>query len=146
MGRVISNKRELEKKREQKRKEKQKRKEVRKANSLGGSFENMIAYVDQNGVISSTPPAPDSKEEINAENIAVSIPPKPKMEDVLLRGRVEHFNREKGYGFIKDIGSIEKYFFHIGDAFPNITEGNIVSFGLAKGHRGLNAVKITLAD
>ncbi|OQB69477.1 MAG: hypothetical protein BWX93_01237 [Bacteroidetes bacterium ADurb.Bin139] len=49
------NKRQIEKNKRAKRKEKQKRKENRK-NSPKSSFEDMIAYVDQNGVITSTPP------------------------------------------------------------------------------------------
>jgi cold shock CspA family protein len=145
MGRAISsNKRELEKKREQKRVDKQKRKEVRKANSGNGSLENMIAYVDENGMI--TDQVPERKPEVNAEDIAVSTPTKQKEERVPLRGRVEHFNQSKGYGFIKDIGSTEKYFFHITDAFPGIAEGAMVSFELEKGRKGMNAVRITQVD
>ncbi len=45
------NKRDLEKKKELKKQEKLKRKEERKANAGSGSFEDMIAYVDENGVI-----------------------------------------------------------------------------------------------
>jgi hypothetical protein len=51
MGKSISsNKRELEKKKQSKRLEKQKRKEERKANGTS-SFEDMIAYVDENGML-----------------------------------------------------------------------------------------------
>jgi cold shock CspA family protein len=145
MGKPISsNKRELEKKREQKRVDKQKRKEARKANSGDNSFENMIAYVDENGLISDQ--VPDKKSVVNAEDIAVSTLPKQKEELVPLKGRVEHFNQSKGYGFIKDLGSTEKYFFHISDAFPDITEGSKVGFELEKGRKGMNAVRIVQAD
>lgn len=144
MGRAISfNKRELEKKREQKRQEKQKRKEDRKANSGGNSLEDMIAYVDENGVITSTPPDPDAKQEVDASAISISTPQRPEEEDVPLRGRVEHFNQAKGYGFIKDLASTEKYFFHVSNAPENISEGHIVFFELEKGQKGLNAVRIT---
>jgi cold shock CspA family protein len=147
MGRAISyNKRELEKKREQKRQEKQKRKEGRKANNSSGSLDDMIAYVDENGMITSTPPDPENKQEVDPENIAVSTPHREKTEDPLLKGRVEHFNQAKGYGFIKDISSTEKYFFHISNAPNDISEGNLVSFELEKGHKGYNAVKIIPAD
>jgi cold shock CspA family protein len=143
MGRSISyNKRELEKKREQKRQEKQKRKVERKANAGDGSLENMIAFVDENGVISGTPPDPENRQEVDTESIAVSTPPKEKREDPILKGRVEHFNRDKGYGFIKDTGSIEKYFFHISNAPDEISEGDLVFFELEKGQRGMNAVRI----
>ena len=147
MGRssISFNKKELEKKRARKRKEKQQRKEVRKANGGSGSLDDMIAYVDENGVITDTQPDPN-KKKVDANKIAISTPKKQDEEDVPLKGRVEHFNKDKGYGFIKDIASTEKYFFHISDAYPNITEGNKVSFELAKGNRGLNAVKIEPAE
>jgi len=143
MGRSISyNKRELEKKREQKRKEKLKRKEERKANAGGSSLDDMIAYVDENGVITTEMPTDEKKEEIKAEDIAVSTPKKEEVEDVPLTGRVEHFKPDKGYGFIKDTASTEKYFFHISEAYPEIREGAMVTFELIKGTRGLNATKI----
>ncbi len=140
------NKRELEKKREKKRQDKQKRKEDRKTNSGSGSLDDMIAYVDENGMISSTPPDPNSKQVVDASDILVSTPQREEEEKVPLKGRVEHFNRAKGYGFIKDIGSIEKYFFHISSAPEDIREGQIVYFELEKGQKGLNAVRITLVD
>lgn len=144
MGRssISYNKKELEKKRAQKRKDKQQRKEERKASGGSGSLDDMIAYVDENGVITSEMPEPSNKQEIDIEEIAVSTPKKQDVPDPILKGRVEHFNTDKGYGFIKDAGSAEKYFFHITDAFPNISEGATVSFELARGNRGLNAVKI----
>ena len=42
--------------RKKKREEKEKRKDERKKNSTGGSLENMMAYVDEFGNITSTPP------------------------------------------------------------------------------------------
>ncbi len=145
MGRAISyNKRELEKKREQKRKEKQKRKEDRKSNSSDGSLDSMIAYVDENGVISSTPPDPENRQEVDPENIAISTPQRQETDDPQLRGRVEHFKEDKGYGFIKDIASTEKYFFHISKAFDEIKVGDLVFFELERGQKGYNAVEIKL--
>ena len=148
MGRssISFNKKELEKKRAQKRKEKQKRKEERKTNSGSGSLNDMIAYVDINGVITSTKPEEDSKPEIDVANISISTPKKQDEEELILKGRVEHFKKDKGYGFIKDLNNAEKYFFHITDAFPNIDEGAVVSYKLAKGNRGLNAVNIEPAQ
>lgn len=144
MGRssISYNKKELEKKRAQKKKEKQQRKEERKASGGSGSLDDMIAYVDANGVITTEQPVPGKKDEIDVESIAISTPKKQDTDDPVLKGRVDYFNKDKGYGFIKDSGSTEKYFFHISDAFPQITEGSVVSFELAKGNRGLNAVKI----
>jgi cold shock CspA family protein len=137
------NKRELEKKKEQKRKEKQQRKEERKAGGVK-SFDEMIAYVDENGMITNTPPDPDKKTKVNVDDIAVSTPKKEELETPELRGRVEHFNAEKGYGFIKNLSGIDKYFFHISHAPSTIAEGNTVTFELERGDRGLNAINITL--
>jgi cold shock CspA family protein len=143
---ISFNKRELEKKKEQKRQEKKKRREERKANDGSASFEDMIAYVDENGVITSTPPAQKSKQEIEIENIAISTPKKENMEPSVWNGRVEYFNPDKGFGFIKHIESTDKYFFHISNAPASITEGNRVTFELERGQKGMNAVRIVLAD
>ena len=73
------NKKELEKKKQQKRKEKQQRKEERKA---GGSksFDDMIAYVDENGMITSTPPESAPKTEVDVEDVLISTLKKDERE------------------------------------------------------------------
>ena len=138
-------KRELEKKKQGKKLEKQQRKEERKANRGGSSLDDMIAYVDANGMITDTPPDMSSKPKVDAETIAVFVPKKEEQEPVALRGRVEHFNTDKGYGFIKDLDSTEKYFFHISNAPADIAEGALVTFETERGQRGLNAVNIAYA-
>lgn len=140
---ISYNKKELEKKKQGKKLEKQKRKEERKASGGSSSFDDMIAYVDENGNITTTPPDPGKKQKIDVANISVSTPKKEDQEEVLMRGRVEHFNSEKGYGFIKDLNSTEKYFFHISVAPADITEGHIVTFQTERGQKGMNAVNIT---
>lgn len=137
------NKREIEKNKQQKRKEKQQKREERKNNPTD-SFEDMIAYIDENGVITDTPPDLSKKKEIEVEDIAISIPKKEDIEDPILKGRVEYFNVDKGYGFIKHIGSTDKYFFHVSSAPSSISEGNMVIFELERGQKGMNAVRITL--
>ncbi|MDL2322866.1 cold shock domain-containing protein, partial [Bacteroidales bacterium OttesenSCG-928-A17] len=139
------NKRDVEKKKQEKRAEKQKRKEERK---IGGtsSFDDMIAYVDENGVITNTPPDERKKQEIEAESIAISIPKKEDIEDPILKGRVEFFNEDKGFGFIKNAAGMDKYFFHISNAPASIREGNKVTFELERGQKGMNAVRISLLN
>lgn len=137
-------KRENEKKKQSKRLEKQKRKEQRKAEGTS-SPDEMIAYVDKNGNITDTPPEL-VKEEIKLEDVAISIPKKEDMEPEIQKGRVEHLNSDRGYGFIKDLASTEKYFFHVSSAPAGITEGNIVFFELERGTRGMNAVRIEFAN
>lgn len=80
-------KRENEKKRLAKRGAKLKRKEGRK--STKSSFDDMIAYVDEYGMITSTPPEENiKKQEINVEEIMISTPRKEDEEPVILRGRI----------------------------------------------------------
>jgi cold shock CspA family protein len=135
------NKRDIEKKKRSKRLEKQQKKENRKAGAKD-SFEDMIAYVDENGVITDTP-SETVKTEVDVESIAVSTPKRKESdEDPVCSGLVEYFNRSKGFGFIKDLSNGEKYFFHISNAPEEILEGNKVFFDLERGTRGLNAVRI----
>jgi cold shock CspA family protein len=142
---ISYNKKELEKKKEQKRKQKLQRKEERKT---GGSksFDDMIAYIDENGAITDTPPNPDNKTVVDAASIEVSTPKKEDVEETVLNGRVEYFNTDKGYGFIKNLAGIEKYFFHISNAPAHIAEGNMVTFELERGERGKNAVRIVITQ
>lgn|SRR5574344_1106261 len=143
MGSFISNnKKEIEKQKQKKRQDKQRRKEERKANG-GNSMDDMIAYVDENGMITDTPPDLTVKKDVDIENIEISTPKKVE-EDPTLTGSVEYFNQDKGFGFIKDKNSANKYFFHISNAPDNIKTGDNVSFELERGHRDMNAVKISI--
>ena len=50
-----------------------------------------------------------------------------------------------GYGFIKDLGSGEKYFFHVSNnTLTDISETDIVTFELERGLRGMNAINIRI--
>lgn len=139
------NKKELEKKKEQKRQDKQKRKEERKAKG-SSSLDDMIAYVDENGAITATPPDPVNKQKVEIEDIEISVPKKEETVETRKEGRVEYFNPEKGYGFIKDSNTTDKYFFHISNAPESIAQGKKVTFELERGAKGINAVRITFAD
>jgi hypothetical protein len=55
------NKKDKETKRFKKQKDKQQKSEERKKNSQGGGLENMMAYVDENGILTNTPPDPTKK-------------------------------------------------------------------------------------
>lgn len=138
------NKRDNEKKKQSKRLEKQKKKEERKTNnSKGASLEDMFAYVDENGRITSTPPELRKKEEIDLESIAISTPKQAEQEEPGTRkGVVERFIEQKGYGFIKEYESGDKYFFHISVAPKDIGEGDVVFFDVERGFRDTNAVNI----
>lgn len=145
MGRsqTTFSKREKEKKRKKKKEEKEKKKAERKANSTSNSLDDMIAYVDDKGNIVDTPPEEQKKEEVNAEDIVVGVPKKEKEEEPEFReGRVAFFNDSKGYGFINEKDTGEKYFVHINSCVDDIEENDNVRFDLEKGPRGLNAVNV----
>lgn len=141
---ITSDKRENEKKKLARRAEKLKKRESKK---LAGkeSFDDMIAYVDENGVISSTPPEINAKKEkIKQEEIIISTPKKTDEPPVILKGRIEFFNTSKGYGFIKNLSGTDKYFFHINNVKSSVSENDIVTFDLERGPKGMNAVNVSL--
>ena len=140
---VTVDKRENEKKRLARRAEKQKRKEEKKLSPKANSLDDMIAYVDENGMITSTPPTENiKKEEIKQDEIVISTPKKEKEIPTVMKGRVEFFNTSKGFGFIKDLSGTEKYFFHVNNVMADISENDIVTFDLERGIKGMNAVNI----
>ena len=98
-------KKEKEKKRKKKREDKLKKAAERKENSnKGGSLDSMMAYVDEFGNISDTPPDPTVKrEEVDAESIELGVPKREEIVmDAVRKGKVEFFNDQKGFGFIKE--------------------------------------------
>ena len=69
------NKKEVEKNRLKKKKDKEQKKMERRANPKGGSsLDDMIAYVDEDGRITSTPPDPKNKKVIKEEDILMQNP------------------------------------------------------------------------
>ncbi len=138
-------KKEKEKKKIQKRKEKQAKKEARKENASGGGLDAMMAYVDENGMLTDTPPDPTKKKKvIKASSIEIGVPKREDIEiDPVHQGIVSFFNDDKGYGFIKDLNSQDSYFVHINNTTEPIIEGNKVSFELESGPKGPVAVKVS---
>ncbi|WP_340198617.1 cold-shock protein [Ascidiimonas sp. W6] len=141
-------KKEKEKKRIKKRELKSKRKEERRANSKGGGLENMLVYVDENGHLTDTPPDPANKVAIEAEDIVIGIPKKEdRDEEPLIReGKIAFFNDSKGYGFIRENMSGEKYFVHVNGLLQPVAENDKVTFDLERGMKGMNAVNVKKID
>lgn len=137
------NKKEKEKLRQKKKEDKLKKKEERKA-SGSSSFDDMIAYVDENGNLSDTPPDPTKKKKVIAENIEIGIPAREAEEAVNPNhtGKVTFFDTSKGYGFIKDAATQESFFTHINSHLEQISEGDNVSYRIEKGMKGMNAVDV----
>jgi cold shock CspA family protein len=137
------NKKEKEKKRLKKRKDKLQKKEERKLNPKSSGLDDMIAYVDEHGNITDTPPDPSTKTKVNAESIEVSVPKKVKEDiDPIHFGRLDFFNDRTGYGFIEEIGTKERYFVHINSMLEPIALNDTVTFELERGMKGMNAVRV----
>ncbi|MBN1251299.1 MAG: cold shock domain-containing protein [Bacteroidales bacterium] len=149
MGRTQEtfNKKDVRAKKEKKRKEKEKKKLAKKDTDKKSSLDDMIAYVDENGMITSTPPDPNKKKVINAENIEISIPKSENLKevDIIRKGVVTFYNDSKGYGFIKDSETKESVFVHVNNVIDEIKENNMVTFEVEMGQKGLTAVKVKLS-
>jgi len=141
------NKKERENKKRQERKQKEERREERKENAKKAkSLEDMMAYIDENGNISSTPPDPRRKVEINAEDIEIGVPKQRPIDpaDLLRKGVVTFFNHEKGYGFIRDLQTQESIFVHVNSSADELQQNSRVIFEVEPGPKGLNAVNVRL--
>ncbi|MDQ6844213.1 MAG: cold shock domain-containing protein [Bacteroidota bacterium] len=137
------NKKEKEKKKIKQRQEKQEKMEERKANAKKGkSLEEMMAYIDENGNISSAPPDPKRKKVFKQEDMQISIPRYEDSDqgDVTRTGIITFFNQDKGFGFIKDSQTQESIFIHINQLDGPVKEHDKVSFEVEKGPKGLNAI------
>lgn len=139
-------KQDKEKQNQKRKKEKEERKLERKANK-GNGLDDMIAYVDENGQITSTPPDPSKKLEINVDEIEISVRKQEPGEpaDLIRKGTVTFFNDSKGYGFIKDSETQESIFVHINGLIDGIKENDKVTFEVEMGHKGPTAVGVKLA-
>jgi cold shock CspA family protein len=138
------NKRENEKKRLQKRKDKEQRKEERKANKGDKSFEDMIAYVDENGNFSSTPPDNSKRKQIKESdiNLASGNFGNNAAQNERRQGFIKTFHTDKGFGFIKDSRTQDEFFFHFTGANYQVAQSDAVTFEVESGPKGLNAVRI----
>lgn len=139
------NKKENEKKKQKKKKDKEARKEERRANAKeGNSFE--IAYVDEFGNFSSTPPDPKNKVKVKEEDIQISVPRHTvSQQDLIRKGVVTFFNDSKGYGFIKDLETQESVFVHVNNVNEPIKENNKVTYEVEMGPKGPNAVRVKIS-
>jgi cold shock CspA family protein len=138
------NKKEVRNKKEKKRKEKEKKRLARRENEKSGSLDDMIAYVDENGMLTDTPPDPSKKKKAKLEDIEISVPKRAAAEemDPIRKGTVSFFNDSKGFGFIKDSETQESVFVHVNNVLEEIKEGNLVSFEVEMGQKGPTAVKV----
>ena len=149
MGRSTEtfSKKEKEKKRIKKALDKKEKAEDRKSNSTKGkSLDEMMAYIDENGNISSTPPDPGKKVKFNTDDIQIGVA---RQEDIPMdterTGKNTFFNDSKGYGFITDLQTQESIFVHMNAFIDQVKENDKVTFETEKGQKGLNAIKVKKA-
>ena len=141
------NKKEVRTKKEKKRKEKEAKRLAGKETEKKSSLDDMIAYVDENGMLTTTPPDPAKKTKIKSEDILLGVPNRDSIEpmDPIRKGTVTFFNDSKGYGFIRDSETKEDVFVHINNVYEDIKEGNLVIFEVEMGHKGPTAVRVKIS-
>lgn len=138
-------KREKEKKRAKDKQEKVEKMDERKANTKKGKgLDEMMAYLDENGNLSSTPPDPRNKKTFNAEDMQIGVPKHvPGDEHNPIRtGIITMFKDDKGFGFIRDMQSGESIFVHASQLSEPVKENNKVSFEVEQGPKGSNAFNV----
>ena len=137
------NKKEKEKKKLKQRQEKQEKMDERKANlKKGKSLEEMMAYIDENGNISDTPPDPRNKKLFKSEDIQIGVPKREDNEDPIRQGTVIFFNEAKGFGFINDLLTGERIFIHANNLSNPVKESDKVMFEVEMGARGPSAINV----
>ena len=140
------NKKEVRNKKEKKRKDKEKKRLIKKESDKKSSFDDMIAYVDEFGMITSSPPDPKNKVEVDVEDIELGATKSDSSDkpDYERKGVVSFYNESKGFGFIRDMESKQSVFFHVNNVLDTIKENNIVIFEIGKGPKGPTALNVKL--
>ena len=138
------NKKEKEKKRQKKLHDKKEKAAERKANSgKGKGLEDMMAYVDENGNITSSKPKSTQPKMIELADVPIATPKKVEdAEDPLKSGVISFYNTSKGFGFIRNAKSGENIFFHVNQLSYPAQENDKVNYLTEKGPKGLIAIKI----
>jgi cold shock CspA family protein len=142
---ITFNKKEREKKKFKKQQDKKEKAEERKSSSSKGKgLEDMMAYIDEDGNITSTPPNPTKKKKtFDVDDIQIGVARRVDEEvETVRNGTVTFFNDSKGYGFIKDLQSQESVFVHINSLTEPLKEGEKITFETEQGQKGLQAVRI----
>ena len=139
------NKKERQKKKMKEKMDKAEKMKERKENaSKGKSLDSMMAYVDEDGNITDTPPDPRKKQEFKLEDIEIGVPEyvPPTEAELTHSGKVTFFNHEKGFGFIKDLLTQQSIFVHINNLSAPVNENDKVTFEIGHGPKGPMAVNV----
>jgi len=137
------NKREREKNRQRKQQDKQEKMQERKNNKEKKSLDDMIAYVDENGNLTSVPPDPRKKKVFRQEEMQISVPKQEERPaDERRTGVVSFFNDLKGFGFINDTITKERVFVHVNELSVAIKENDRVTFEVQNSPKGPVALNV----
>ena len=122
----------------------EKKQERKDNNSKGKGIDDMMAYIDENGNLSSTPPDPRRVKQMNLEDIQLGAAKRIEEteEEKVRNGVVKFFNHEKGYGFINDLQSQESVFVHANELTEPLNEKDKVTFEIGHGPKGPIALKV----
>tara|TARA_B100000963_G_C22555314_1_gene638776 strand:+ start:1046 stop:1237 length:192 start_codon:yes stop_codon:yes gene_type:complete len=63
----------------------------------------------------------------------------------MAKGKVKFFNDSKGFGFIVDQETEKEIFVHVSGLVDEVKENDEVTFDVAEGRKGPNAVDVRLA-
>jgi cold shock CspA family protein len=139
------NKKEVRNKKEKKRKDKAAKRLAKKDNEKSSELEDMIVYVDENGMLTDTRPDPNKKAIVDSESIDVSVPKRDNIPfDPIRNGVVTFFNESKGFGFIRDLETQESVFVHVNNVLEPIKDNNMVTFEVEMGPKGPSAFRVKL--
>lgn len=136
-----SGKKNIAQKKKKKRQDKiEKMEERRLISKKGKPLQDMLAYVDANGVITDTPPDPEALKKaresdmfvMQAENGGAGV----------RNGTVQFFDSEKGFGFILDEQTKGRIFFHFSMLEEPVLVNDAVEFIIKPGQRGPAAENI----
>ena len=137
------NKKEKEKKKLKQKQEKREKMEERKANASKKSLDDMMAYIDEDGNLTTTPPDPNKKKTFNLEDIEIGVPKQQELdEDAVREGKITYFNESRGFGFITSPLYSDRLFFHVNSTLEQVGENDTVTFDVEKSPRGLTAVNV----
>src|SRR5439155_9039072 len=97
-----------------------------------------------NGNISSAPPDPRRMKIFRQEDMQTGTPKQEarKQDEIIRTGVVTFFNKDKGYGFIKDMQSQESVFIHVNQLSEPIKENDKLSFEVEMGPKGPSAINV----
>jgi cold shock CspA family protein len=102
----------------------------------------MMAYLDEDGNIVSTPPIPGKKRDINVDDIQLGAAKNTEPESAERNGIVAFFNDAKGYGFITDTQTRENIFVHANQLAQPIKERDHVTFERERTPKGYSAINV----